>query len=154
MPEITIEATAPSPQAVVAPRLLAVLSGYAARTDVTLTLDLGIADAAMSVPVTVSLGDAGTWTPTVVPLALRATQRAGWFPTFHGEISSEAGGPLESTLRMSGTYEAPLGKLGAIADRTVLAHAAEKSLRSFLARLRTDVLEEIRRSELDLRRYD
>jgi hypothetical protein len=151
MPEITIDSTVPSPVAVVAPRLLTVLMGYVSRSDVALTLDLGVADAAMSVPVTVTLGRGKARTATVVPLVLSATRRASWFPTFRGEASSEAISPLESTLRLRGTYDAPLGALGAVADRTVMAHAAERSLRSFLERLRTDVLQEIRRSELDIR---
>ena len=112
MHDIAIDTTLPSPQAVVAPRLFTVLSGYAARSDFVLTLDLGIAGAAMSVPVTVEVGDSKTRTATEVPIALRATHHAGWFPRFRGGVRGEAVGPLESILRLEGTYETPLGAWG------------------------------------------
>lgn len=152
MHDIAIDTTLPGPQAVVAPRLFTVLSGYAARSDFVLTLDLGVAGAAMSVPVTVEVGDSNTRTATEVPIALRASHHAGWFPRFRGAVRVEAVGPLESILRLEGTYETPLGALGDVADRTVLGHAAQRSLRSFLERLRSDVLVEIMRAELDVRR--
>jgi len=152
MHDIAIDTTLPTPQAVVAPRLFTVLSGYAARNDFVLTLDLGLAGAAMSVPVTVEVGDSNARTATAVPIGLRASRHAGWFPRFRGEVRDEAVGPLESILRLAGTYETPLGPLGEVADRTVLGGAAERSLRTFLERLRADVLEEIARAELDVRR--
>lgn len=83
---------------------------------------------------------------------LAANQHADWFPTFRGEVHSESGSPLNSSLRLVGNYEVPLGALGTVLDRTALSGAAERSLRAFLERLRVDVLEEIRRSELDIRR--
>jgi hypothetical protein len=154
MPDIAIDSRVPDPQAVVVPRLLTVLSGYASRNDVVLTLEVGIAGAAMSVPVTVELGDSRTRTPAAIPLALRATHHSGLFPAFHGTVRSEDAGNLESVLRLVGTYETPLGMFGSIADRTVLGHAAERSLRSFLERLRVDVIEEIQRAELAVRRHE
>ena len=154
MPAIAIDTRLPDPQAVVAPRVLTVLSGYASRSDVVLTLEVGIAGAAMSVPVTVELGDARDRTPTAVPIALRATHHGGLFPAFHGAVRSEGSGTLESILRLDGTYETPLGMFGSIADRTVLGHAAERSLRSFLEHLRADVIEEIQRSELAVRWHE
>ena len=138
----------------VAPRLLTVLSGYAARNDVVLTLDVGVADAAMSVPVTVELGDAHTRTLASVPIALKATHHSRLFPAFHGTVRSEGGGPLESVLRLDGTYDVPLGALGSVVDRTVLGHAAQRSLGAFLDRLRTDVIAEIQRAELSVRQHE
>jgi hypothetical protein len=151
MPDVTFDTSVPSPQAVIAPRLLTVLGGYASRNDFVLTLDLGVAGAAISVPVIVEVGDHHTRTSTVVPIALKARQHAGWFPIFRGEVRSEAAGPLGSIVRLNGSYETPLGALGDVADRTVLAHAADSSLRAFLDRLRSDVLEEVRRAELGIR---
>jgi hypothetical protein len=154
VPDVTIDTRLPDPQAVVAPRLLTVLSGYSSRNDVVLTLDVGIAGAAMSVPVTVDLGDAHRRTPNAVPIAVRATHHSALFPTFHGTVRSEAAGNLDSVLRLDGTYETPLGMFGHMADRTVLGHAAERSLNSFLERLRADVIDEIQRAELSIRRSE
>ncbi len=154
MPDIAIDSRVPDPQAVVAPRLLTVLSGYAARDDVVLTLDVGVAGAAMSVPVTVELGDAHMRTPASVPIALKATRRSGLFPAFRGAICSEDGGPLESVLRLDGTYDVPLGTLGGMVNRTVLRHAAKRSLAAFLDRLRVDVITEIQRAELAVRWHE
>ncbi len=152
MPDIIIDTPVPDPQAVVAPRLLTVLNGYASRNDVVLTLEVGIAGAAMSVPVTVELGDFRTRTPTAIPIVLRATHHSGFFPVFRGKARSEGVGPLESILRLEGRYDTPIGMVGSVVDRTVLGHAAERSLRLFLARLRSDVIEEIRRAEFAIRR--
>ena len=150
MPHVTIESRVSSPQSVIAPRLFGTLVGYASRDDFALRLDLGVAGAAMTVPVRVTLD--GARTTTSIPITLEARQRAGWFPTFRGEARSESESSLSSYVRLSGFYEVPLGALGPILDRTVLKGAAERSLRSFLERLRADVLEEVRRSELDYRR--
>lgn len=152
MAKIALDVPIPNPQAVVVPRLLTVLSGYAQRADVVLSADLGLAGAEIGVPVTVDVGTART--SEAVPVALRATRRRGWFPVFHGHVRSVAGGPLESVLRLDGTYKTPLEPLGGLADRTLLGHAAERSLRAFLERLRADVLTEIQRAELDVRRHE
>jgi hypothetical protein len=149
MSELTINSTLPSPQAVVAPRLLTVLKGYAERGDFTLTVDLGLAHAAMSVPVSLELGEGRS--ATAIPLTLAAREHTDWFPAFHGEARSEEAGPLASRLRLIGDYEVPLGALGSVVNRRVLGGAAEHSLRGFVERLRADVLDEIRRSELAIR---
>jgi hypothetical protein len=146
MPEITINSTLPSPQAVVAPRLLSVLRGYAEQEDFALTVDLGIAGATMSVPVRLELPEGRS--ANSIPLTLAAREQTNWFPVFHGEARSEEQGPLASGLRMIGDYVVPLGALGIIVNRRVLGGAAERSLRAFVERLRNDVLDEIRRSEL------
>ncbi|MEO7039148.1 MAG: hypothetical protein ABI186_03865 [Candidatus Elarobacter sp.] len=152
MPDIKIDTAVPSPQAVVTPRLLTVLNGYASRSDVVLALDLGLAGAAMSVPVTVDVGDYRTRTATSIPIALKASHHTGWFPIFRGAVRNDPAGPLESILWLAGTYETPLGALGDVIDRTVLSHAAQRSLRFFLERLRSDVIDEIQRAEFDIRR--
>jgi hypothetical protein len=151
MPRIDLRRTVSCPQRALAPRLLTVLEGYAARSDIVLTVDVGVAGAAMSVPVDVAIGDAATRAPEAIPVVLKALRRSAWFPVFHGEIRNEPGGPLESSLHLDGTYETPLGPIGTIADRTILGHAAERSLKAFLERLSTDVLVEVRRAELAIR---
>jgi hypothetical protein len=152
MPKLAINSTVPSPQAVVAPRLLTVLKGYAERNDLMLTVDLGLARMAMSVPVRLELGEGCN--ATSIPLTLAAREHANWFPAFKGEARSEEQGPLASRLRLIGEYEVPLGGLGTVLNRRVLRGAAARSLRAFVVRLRADVLDEIRRSELDIRRRE
>jgi hypothetical protein len=151
MPQIIINSTLPSPPSLVAPRLLVVLCGYAEREDFALTVDLGIARAAMSVPVRLEL-PAGR-SATSIPLVLAARQHTDWFPVFRGEARSEEQGPLDSRLRLIGNYEVPLGALGTIVNRRVLGAGAQRSLRAFVERLRADVLDELRRSLLDIRDY-
>jgi hypothetical protein len=149
MPQIRLNSRLPSPQTVVAPRLHTVLCGYAERTDFTMTVDFGIARAAMSVPVRLELPEGRS--ATSIPLVLAAREHTDWFPVFRGEARSEDQGPLTSRLRLIGDYEVPLGALGTIVNRRVLGEAALRSLRAFLERLRADVLDEIRRGESDIR---
>jgi hypothetical protein len=149
MPQISSACTLPSPQDLVAPRLFTVLCGYAERDDFTLTVDLGVAQAAISVPVRVELSEGRS--ATAIPLTLAARRNTDWFPSFRGEVRSEEQDPLASGLRLIGDFDVPLGALGLIANRRVLGSAAERSLRAFVDRLRADVLDEIRRSELDIR---
>ena len=152
MSEITINSTVPTPQAVVAPRLLTVLKGYAERNDFMLAVDLGVARASMSVPVRLELREGRS--ATSIPLTLAATEHTDWFPVFNGEARSEEAGALASRLRLIGDYKVPLGALGTIVNRRLLGGAAARSLRAFVVRLHADVLDEIRRSELDVRRRE
>jgi len=154
MPDITIDTSIPGPQAVVTPRLITVLRGYEGRTDVTLTHALHVGGATVAVPVTAATGGADAGTPSAIPLSMRATHHTAWFPSFRGHIRSEAVGPLDSILRLEGTYETPLGALGDLVDATLLGHAAERTLRAFLERIRSDVIDEIRRSELSIRQRE
>lgn len=152
MPPFELTATLPSPRTVVIPRLLTVLHGYSDRPDFALTVDLGLARAAMSVPVSLEFPEGRT--ASSIPLSLQASQHTDWFPVFRGQIAIEDQGPLASSLRLTGAYEVPLGALGTIVNRRVLGGAAERSLRAFAERLRRDVLEEIRRSELAVRQSE
>jgi hypothetical protein len=149
MPQIAINSILPAPQAVVAPRVLTVLCGYAARDDLRLTVDLGVAGAAMSVRVRLEL--AGGRNATAFPISIAAREHTDWFPAFNGEVRSEEQDRLTSRLRLTGGYDVPLGAVGIIVNRRVLGGAAQRSLRAFVERLRDDVLDEIRRSELDIR---
>ena len=81
-------------------------------------------------------------------------EHTDWFPAFRGELRSDAEGPLSSRLLLIGDYEIPLGTIGTIVNRSLLGNAAERSLRAFGERFRADVLDEIRRSELDIRRHE
>jgi hypothetical protein len=152
MPEISINSTIPIPPAVVAPRLLTVLRRYAERDDFRLTVEFGIARAAMSVPVRLEVSEG--LDATAIHLALAARERTDWFPVFQGEVRTEKLGPVESRLHLIGDYKVPLGALGTIVNRRVFAGAAERSLRTFVERLHDDVLDEIRTRELAIRRSE
>src|ERR1035437_84423 len=102
MPKLAINSTVPSPPAVVAPRLLTVLKGYAERNDLMMTVDLGLARMAMSVPVRLELGEGRN--ATSIQLTLAARENANWFPASHREARSEEQGPLASRLRLIGEY--------------------------------------------------
>jgi hypothetical protein len=151
VPSVDIETRITSPQPAVWPRLQTVLRGYAQRDDVTLAHDLPVGGADVAVPVTVEVDAARTNEPFALGLSMHAVHHASLFPVFDGEVRSEAGGPLESTLRLTGTYRAPLGVFGSLSDATLFGRAAERSLRAFLERVRCDTVEEIRRGELDVR---
>ncbi len=149
MPELTVRATLPASASVVVRPFATVLHGYAERDDFRLSVALGIAGGQVTVPVCVGLPE-GTGAPSVRVL-LAARRHTDWFPSFDGVLRIEAHDALTSVLSMSGTYRLPLHYLGTAVDRTVLGRAAEHSLRTFVERLREEVLMETRRSELGVR---
>ena len=148
MPKITVTSALPDPQAVVVAPLHTVLSGYAERADFALTVSLGVGGSALGVPVRVDVLGRDAQGAS---LAMHARKRTDWFPVFNGTIRVEPHGPMESRLYFAGEYEVPLGAVGLIVNRRVLNGAAERSLRAFAERLRSDVIDEVRRSELDVR---
>jgi hypothetical protein len=77
--------------------------------------------------------------PDGAEIVLNAEQHAALFPVFHGAIRVEPIDALSSQLSLSGTYTVPLGLLGGLADITVLADVAERSLRRFLAELKLEI---------------
>jgi hypothetical protein len=152
MPHIDTTVRMSSPATAVLPRVATVLAGYSQRNDITLVHRLNVADAAIGVPITVEVCTTPRETPNAVSIRLRAARHTSLFPTFEGRVQSEPAGPLESALRLIGTYEIPLGLLGEAVDETLLRHAARATLTAFLERLRIDVIDEVRRSELSVRR--
>ncbi|MGC2131587.1 MAG: SRPBCC family protein [Candidatus Aquilonibacter sp.] len=71
-------------------------------------------------------------------IAIRAASDEGFFPHFEGTLSVTPVG-TQSELWLQGTYDPPFGPIGALLDRTVLRHAAKRSLESFLQRIADDV---------------
>ena len=63
-----------------------------------------------------------------------------FFHTFEGTLSIT---PVatHSELWLQGTYDPPFGFFGALLDRTVLRHAARRSLQAFLQRIADDIAE-------------
>ncbi len=73
-------------------------------------------------------------------LSIRATSNQGIFPRFEGTLSLNPVGQHASELWLQGRYEPPFGLIGVALDRTVLRHAAQRSLTSFLQRIADDVI--------------
>jgi hypothetical protein len=150
VPRLAISVDLPDPEPVVAPRLVTVLCEYAERPDLVLSVALGVAGSALGVPVRLEALRRPR-DPDAIAIVMSARHRTDWFPSFRGDVRVEPRGPLASRLRLDGDYAVPLGAVGLIVNRRVLNGAAERSLREFLARLKHDVVEEIRRSELAIR---
>ncbi|MGC2243239.1 MAG: hypothetical protein WBA06_06390 [Candidatus Aquilonibacter sp.] len=90
----------------------------------------------ISIPVTVDVVDRPVrWEYAIT---IRATSDTAFFPRFEGTLSITPVGS-QSELWLQGSYEPPFGPIGALLDRTVLRHAAERSLRSFLQRIADDI---------------
>lgn len=84
-------------------------------------------------------------------LEISAVADEGFFPTFTGTISiSPAGNHCE--LWLMGEYRPPLGTAGALLDATMLRHAAQRSLESFLSRVATEILEQTKETEASYER--
>ncbi len=73
-------------------------------------------------------------------LSIRAASNEGIFPTFEGTLSLTPVGGKAAELWLQGSYEPPFGAIGEVLDRTVLRHAAERSLLSFMQRIVDDVV--------------
>jgi len=64
---------------------------------------------------------------------------AAFFPVFHGSLRVTPIDSFKSKLVLTGTYRVPMGALGEVADRTLLAGTAKRSLQAFLAEARDDI---------------
>jgi hypothetical protein len=67
-----------------------------------------------------------------VPLRWHAEQHPRWFPELEAELRLVPVGEATTELRLVGTYEPPLGALGALGDRVAGHRVAETALREFL----------------------
>lgn len=71
----------------------------------------------------------------VMPLRWSATGPSELFPVMEGDLEIAPLGSHESQLRLSGSYEPPLGSIGRQLDRLLLHQIAEATVRAFLSRL-------------------
>jgi hypothetical protein len=72
-------------------------------------------------------------------ITLQALAGAAIFPVFHGTLRVEPVDAFSSRLVLAGHYSVPLGTIGSVADRTILAGAAKRSLRALLGEIRAEV---------------
>lgn len=77
----------------------------------------------------------------VLPLSWTPTSASGLFPTMQGEILLEALGPDLSQITFRGTYRPPFRDIGSALDRSGLHRIAEATVKHFVDRLRTAILE-------------
>jgi len=78
----------------------------------------------------------------VMPLRWSATGPAELFPVMEADLEIAPLGADESQLRLSGSYEPPLGSLGRGLDRLLLHQLAEATVRAFLSQLVVALLAE------------
>jgi hypothetical protein len=64
---------------------------------------------------------------------------AAAFPVFAGILRVVPVDAFRSRLALTGVYRVPLGALGEVADRTVLAGIAKRSLQTFLGEIRGEI---------------
>ncbi|HLF69683.1 MAG TPA: hypothetical protein VI541_01870, partial [Actinomycetota bacterium] len=77
----------------------------------------------------------------VLPLSWTPTSASRLFPTMQGEILLEGLGPDLSQITFRGTYRPPFKDIGSSLDRTGLHRVAEATVKHFVDRLRTALLE-------------
>jgi hypothetical protein len=71
----------------------------------------------------------------VMPLRWSATGPTELFPVMEADLEISPLGADESQLRLSGSYDPPLGSLGRGLDRLLLHQLAEATVRAFLSQL-------------------
>ena len=70
-----------------------------------------------------------------IHLRWKAARHAELYPELDGHLRLERRQPSGSSLRLDALYVPPGGRLGAAADRALMHHVAESSVRDFLARV-------------------
>lgn len=71
----------------------------------------------------------------VVPLRWSATGPTELFPVMEADLEISPLGEDESQMRISGSYDPPLGSVGRQLDRLLLHQLAEATVRAFLSQL-------------------
>jgi hypothetical protein len=71
----------------------------------------------------------------VVPLRWSATGPTELFPVMEADLEISPLGEDESQMRLSGSYDPPLGSVGRQLDRLLLHQLAEATVRAFLSQL-------------------
>jgi hypothetical protein len=85
----------------------------------------------------------------VMPLRWSATGATELFPVMEADLEISPLGADESQLRLSGSYEPPLGALGRGLDRLLLHQLAEATVRAFLSELVVALLSEPEPADLE-----
>lgn len=116
-----------------------------------LALSLGLRD--LHVPIEASLTVPVHATVDLAPLRwecrldIAALRSQKLFPRFHGTISVTPNGQQACELWLQGSYDPPLGALGAAIDATIFHGAAKDSLSELLAWLVDEITRSVTESE-------
>ncbi len=90
----------------------------------------------VAISVDATIGDP----PDGAEITMRAQSgNAAFFPVFHGTLRVQPIDTFTSRLALAGTYRVPLGAIGVVADRTLLAGTAKRSLQAFLSDARDEI---------------
>ena len=92
-----------------------------------------------TVKIAISGGEPVGEPPDGAWITLQALAGTAAFPVFRGTLRVEPVDTFSSRLVLAGQYSVPLGTIGSVADRTILAGAAKRSLRSLLGEIRAEV---------------
>jgi hypothetical protein len=95
--------------------------------------------AGMRVPVLVDVGNPVGDPADGAEIRISARRNRSRYPVFTGTLRIVPVDTLTSELTLTGRYDVPLGLLGALADRTVLATTAERSLQRLLGRMKAEL---------------
>lgn len=71
----------------------------------------------------------------VLPVRWRATGAEALFPRLDGELSVQTRGPQTSIIELRATYQPPLGTIGDLMDRAVLARLARSTVKDWVDRI-------------------
>lgn len=84
--------------------------------------------------------------PDGARIEMQALKDTAVFPVFRGTLRVEAIDVFSSRLVLAGKYDVPLGAIGTVADRTILAGAAKRSLRALLSTVQSEIASSVLRS--------
>lgn len=86
-----------------------------------------------------------------LPITVSALERERWFPTFSGVLEADEVGVGDTRLRLTGTYELPLGPLGRATGRAGADKLARASIYSLFVNMVTGTERELRETEPEWR---
>ena len=127
-----------------AAKWLPALAGQVSGEGVRLLADLGfdVGPARVERQVEITLGaPRHTVGATLLPISWRAAAAPGLFPVLDGQFEIAGLGRGTTQLGISAHYEPPLGVVGKIADRALMHRVAEVTVKDFLDRVATLVLQ-------------
>ena len=110
------------------------------RSDHATEVGLRVAGISVRKSVSIDLGTPekkGEWVS--VPVEWRATFPEKLFPVLVGKIELSPAGKQETRLTVSGMYEAPLGKLGAIVDEAIMHSVAQATVKELTHAIATQL---------------
>ena len=99
-----------------------------------------------SVKITIRAGEHVGTPPDGAQIEMQELDGAAVFPVFNGTLRVEPIDPFSCRLVLAGHYSVPLGLIGTVADRTILAGAAKRSLRALLVTMKTEITSSVLRS--------